>query len=100
MAGRRFLVAFVEAGRPAAGSAVLQQRLDAIAAAAGIRALHWERRLATGADLVVSDAPLDDARAARLLELARTRDDVEYAEADAMMTIATGGPVLPAGPPG
>lgn len=91
MAGARVIIAFREGDRPPPGSDALQRRLDAIAAAAGESALEWRRRLATGADLAVTAAPLDACGMARLLEHARARADVEYAEADAMATIAGGG---------
>ena len=94
-AGRRFLVAFRDADRPAAGSDALQQRLDVIAAVAGIEALRWQRRLAVGADLVASAEVLDESCAARLLDVLRARDDVEYAEADSMLGIAPGGTMPP-----
>ena len=91
MGGQRVIVAFRGAGRPEPGSDALQGRLDEIAAAAGSSGLQWHRRLATGADLAFAPAELDTSGMSRLLEAARARPDVEYAEADAMMSIAAGG---------
>lgn len=95
---QRFIIGFQQGERPATDSAALQQRLDAIAAEAGVNGLHWQRRLAVGADLVTTGEPLDTAAATRLLEVARARADVEYAEADAMATIAPGNKVPPPEP--
>lgn len=95
---QRFIIGFQEVDRPAAGSAVLQQRLDAMATEAGLSGLQWQRRLAVGADLVTTGEPLDAAAAARLLDVIRVRPDVAYAEADAMATIAPGGQVPPPKP--
>ena len=90
MAGARVIISFRENDRPAPGSDALQRRLDAIAASSGLERLAWRRRLATGADLAMAAGPLDATGMARLLEHARARGDVEYAEADAMATIAGG----------
>ncbi|KGO97750.1 hypothetical protein [Novilysobacter defluvii] len=90
MVSARVIIAFRENDRPEPGSDALQRRLDAIAAAAGLDGLAWRRRLATGADLAVATPPLDASGMERLLGHARTRGDVEYAEADAMAAIAGG----------
>lgn len=90
MGGQRVIIAFREPDRPEPGSEALQRCLDEIAAAARAGGLQWHRRLATGADLALARVPLDASGMSRLLEAARARGDVEYAEADAMVTIATG----------
>ncbi|MGO1892951.1 MAG: hypothetical protein ACTH0Y_07205 [Luteimonas sp.] len=57
--------------------------------------LAWQRRLGTGADLVLADRALDRDAAGRLLEVLAAEPEVEYVEADAMMQAFT----QPAGPP-
>ncbi|MCE7031056.1 hypothetical protein LY625_00170 [Lysobacter sp. GX 14042] len=92
---QRFIIRFADRDRPAAGSPELRQRLQAIAAQAGFDGLDWQRRLAVGADLVATPAPLDAAGAGRLLQAMNGRPDVDYAETDSLATVASGGPVPP-----
>lgn len=92
---QRFIVRFGDRDRPAAGGPELRQRLQAIAAQAGLHGLDWQRRLAVGADLVTTPGPLDAAAATRLLQAMNARPDVDYAEADTRATAGSGGPMPP-----
>src|SRR5690606_8484397 len=86
----RVIIAFRENERPPPGRDALQRRWTGIAAAAGLAAPARRGRPPTGADLAVATPPLDASGIERLLGHARARGDVEFADADAMATIAGG----------
>lgn len=86
----RFLVRYRDGSAPALDRAELSRRLERAAVASALDGavrgqpvrLQWLRRLAVGADLVVSDRPLPAGDARHLMQSLARDADVEYVEPD------------------
>lgn len=87
---QRFIVRYREGSAPARDRDNVPSRLTRTADAASLSPapdLHWQRRLAVGADVFTVDRPLDRDEAAALLQAFSSDPDVEYIEVDRMMGI-------------
>lgn len=85
---QRFIVKYRAGSAPRETRDVVADRLASTVGRAGLDGavvVRWERRLGVGADLVMTDRPLDREHAQRLLDAFAADPEVEYVEPDAMM---------------